>query len=86
MCRGSMYPAEISSSAEREEQMRTQFFGPMFLGGQRINATHHKWLTSNTDLTYVSWRPLRPTTTLTDDCIKKVDQMLAAKEADVMKI
>ena len=72
----SMNITEVTSLTESLEQMRTQRFGEMYLGGSRFpTTTTFRWTTSNANLTYQMWRPLRPMASTTSrNCIKQSAQ------------
>ena len=69
-----MYAAEINTEKESMEQMRNQLYGDMFIGGRRTSATTFQWNATGAAFTYAMWRPLRPTTSLTDNCVKQSAQ------------
>ena len=67
---------EVTSLTESLEQMRTQRFGEMYLGGRRISGSVlFKWAASNLTFPYQMWRPLRPMASTTSrDCVKQSAQ------------
>ena len=67
---------EVTSLTESLEQMRTQRFGEMYLGGRRISGSVlFKWEASNLTFPYQMWRPLRPMASTTSrDCVKQSAQ------------
>jgi hypothetical protein len=67
---------EVTSLSESLEQMRTQRYGEMYLGGERVpTSSVFKWTASTVNFPYQMWRPLRPEPFATNkDCVKQSSQ------------